>query len=221
MVSTPVAIISPFEQNYWDRFGEGFIASIEALTVKPQEVILVTRARVDVPSWWKVVPYWDDRIWPCVNVGVREASAEWCTHLPVDDTMDPNFFDGLVLQGDAVNVRGRWNGGLCYGTSDQYHNLLNMGNNGMPGLAVIRRKTWLKIPYRSHKYVDWVHWCEMRSHNVEASFDSRCVWTWVRHDDALTAQPDRQAEQDVVEFCRLLKSGRVIPGEDWPPKLAE
>jgi len=37
----------------------------------------------------------------------------------------------------------------------------------------------------------------------------------------LTAQPDRQAEQDVVEFCRLLKSGRVIPGEDWPPKLAE
>ena len=71
------------------------------------------------------------------------------------------------------------------------------------------------------KYVDWVHWCEMRSHNVEASFDSRCVWTWVRHDDALTAQPDRQAEQDVVEFCRLLKSGRVIPGEDWPPMLAE
>jgi hypothetical protein len=97
VVPSPVAIISPFEQNYWDRFGATFIASIEALTVKPQEVILVTTARVDVPDWWKVVPYWDDRIWPCVNVGVREATAEWCTHLPVDDTMDPNFFDGLVL----------------------------------------------------------------------------------------------------------------------------
>jgi hypothetical protein len=110
---------------------------------------------------------------------------------------------------------------LCHGTPEQYQNLLNIQNNGMPGLAVIRRKTWLKIPYRSHKYVDWIHWCEMRSHNVEASFDSRCVWTWVRHDDALTAQPDLQAEQDVVQFCELLKSGRVIVGEDWPPKLTQ
>ena len=50
VVSAPVAIISPFEQNYWDRFGANFVASIEALTVKPQEVILVTTARVDVPG---------------------------------------------------------------------------------------------------------------------------------------------------------------------------
>jgi hypothetical protein len=25
----------------------------------------------------------------------------------------------------------------------------------------------------------------------------------------------------VINFCGLLKSGRVVPGEDWPPKLAE
>jgi hypothetical protein len=39
--------------------------------------------------------------------------------------------------------------------------------------------------------------------------------------DALTAQSDHRAEQEVFEFCELLKSGRVVPGEDWPPKLAE
>ena len=61
----------------------------------------------------------------------------------------------------------------------------------------------------------------MRSHNVDVSFDSRSVWTWVRHDDALTAQKDEQAEQEMFNFRRLLESGRVIPGEDWPPKLVE
>ena len=221
MVPSPVAIVTTVSQQYWERFGGAYKSAIEALTVKPEEVILVTTARVDVPNWWTVVPYWDDRIWPGVNVGVREATAEWVMQLPVDDLLDSNFYDGLVLEGDAVNVRGRWDRGLCYGTPEQYDNLLNMQNNGMPGQSIIRRKVWLKIPYRSHKYADWVQWCELRAHNVEASFDSRCVWTWVRHEDATTLIPDAKAEQDVIEFCALLKSGRVVPGEDWPPKLVE
>jgi hypothetical protein len=217
----PVATITAVSQEYWDRFGGRFVASIEALTVKPQEVILVTRARVDVPDWWTVVPYWDDRIWPAVNVGVREASTEWVMQLPVDDILDRTFFDGLVLQGDAVNVCGRWDGGFCYGTPAQYQNLLNMGHNGMPGQAVIRRRTWLKFPYRAHKFADWVQWCELRAHEVEVAFDPRCVWTWVRHDDATTFKADQQAVSDVINFCGLLKDGRVVPGEDWPPKLVE
>jgi hypothetical protein len=219
--SESVATVTAVSQKYWDRFGEGFVASIENLSVKPQEVILVTRARVDVPDWWTIVPYWDDRIWPAVNVGVREAKSEWVMQLPVDDLLDRHFYNYLVLEGDAVNVRGRWDGGLCYGTPEQYDNLLNMRNNGMPGQAIIRRKVWLKYPYRAHKYADWVQWCELRAHNVTVTFDSRCIWTWVRHDDATTFQPDHQAERDVIAFCNWLKAGRVIPGEEWPPKLIE
>ena len=221
MVPSPVAIVTTVSQQYWDRFGAGYVAMIEALTIKPQELILVTRARVDVPDWWTVVPYWDDRIWPGVNVGVREATAEWVMQLPVDDLLDTNFYDGLRLAGDAVNVCGRWDRGFCFGTPDQYQNLLYSSNNGMPGQAVIRRRTWLKIPYRSHKYADWVQWCELRAHNVQVSFDERCVWTWVRHEDATTFKPDEKAREEVVKFCELLRSSRVVPGEDWPPKLVE
>jgi hypothetical protein len=215
----PVAIISPFDRNYWERFGERFVSSIERLTVQPQEVVLVTNADVKVPGWWRVINYWDSRIWPCANIAVREVESEWATHLPVDDTMDADFFQGLVLDGDAVNVAGRWNGGLCYGTSDQYSRLLDLGHNGMPGLAIIRTEVWRKIPYRSHKYVDWIHWCELRANGYRATFDTAVRWTWHRHDDALTAADDQQAVNDVIIFANLLREGRVIPGEEWPPRL--
>jgi len=222
VVSTsPVAIISPFDRGYWERFGSRFVDSVEALTVKPQEVIVVTNADVKVPGWWTVVQYWDSRVWPCANIAVRRAESEWATHLPVDDTMDPNFFDGLVLDGDAVNVAGRWEGGLCYGTPDQYERLLDLGHNGMPGLAVIKTAVWRKIPYRTHKYVDWVHWCELRANGYRATFDKMIRWTWQRHDDAMTAKPDPQAEHEVRWFIQQLKTGRVIPGEEWPPVLRD
>lgn len=218
-MTAPVAIVSPFDGGYWDRFGAAFVESVESLTVKPAQVVLVTDVDVKVPGWWEVVKFWDDRIWPCVNLAVERVEVDWATHLPVDDTMDSNFFDGLVLAGDAVNVAGRWIGGACFGRQDSFDRLLDLGYNGMPGLAVIRTEVWKQIPYRCHKYVDWVHWCELRANGFEASFEPVVRWTWNRHDDALTAAPDEQAVEDVRWFCGLLKSGLVVPGDEWPPLL--
>jgi hypothetical protein len=219
MTSAPVAIITHASPKYWEMFGRRWIESVEALTVQPEQVIVVTEADVDVPSHWDVLRFWDDRIWPCVNVGVRHAKTEWATNLCVDDTMDANFFDGLVLAGDAVNVAGRWAGGLCYGTPDQYERLLDLGHNGMPGLAVIRTEVWRRIPYRAQRMVDWLHWCELRANGINVTFDRAVRWTWQRHEDAGADYRGTDPIEEVKWFCQMLKQGRVVPGEEWPPNL--
>lgn len=220
MVSTaPVTIITVTSPEYWARYGAGFVANIEALTVQPEEVIIVTEADVSVPDSWLVMPFWDSAIWPAVNEGVRKALSEWSMFLPIDDRLDCNFFDGLELSGDAVNVAGRWEGGLCYGTPSQYDRLLDLPHNGMPGLAIVRTDLFRRIPYRRIKFQDWAHWCELRANGCHVTFDRAVRWTWERHDDAFSAGVDEQAVRDVQEFCRLLKTDTVVPGEEWPPIL--
>lgn len=215
----PVAVVTVASPEYWGRYGAEFVSNIESLTIPPQEVVVVTEAEVSVPDSWKVIPFWDDAIWPGVNVGVRQVTADWSLFLPVDDRLDANFFDGLTLAGDAVNVAGRWDGGLCYGTESQWERLLDLGHNGMPGLAVVRTEVFKRIPYRRIKFQDWAHWCELRANGCTVTFDRSVRWTWVRHDDAVSAGDDSKAVADVAKFCELLKLGTVVPGEEWPSSL--
>jgi hypothetical protein len=220
---SPVAIVATASDQYWEWFGQQFTEMIGNLQIKPAEVFLITENAVEVPAWWGTATGWDSSRTPAANfsLGANEAAqhieADWMLVLPVDDTLDPSFFNDLPLETPAVNVAGRWANGFCYGTPDQYERLLDLGHNGMPGLTVFATETFRQFPYRTAKFADWINWCELRANNIPASFVPDVRWTWGTHAHQLGNGDDPQLVQSILDFCQLLKTGNVQPGSEWPP----
>jgi hypothetical protein len=213
-------IYTAFNQPYWDRYGARFVAMSEALNPRPAQLIVVTEVEAEFPEWWTVVRFWDDRVWPAFDKALDYATTEWVMLCGVDEQFDSDFFVDLPLAGDVVNVSGRWgNGNACYGTPSQWMNLLDLGHNGMPGLQMIRLEVQRKYPQRLHKWRDWISWAELRWHGVQASFDTRQKFVWCYEPGQTSFEADRAAEMEILCFISDLKTGRVIPGPEWPALL--
>lgn len=221
----PVTIITPASDLFWSKFGVDHIATIEALTVKPEKVIVVAEGDVDVPDGWLVLPLplpvgemgW---VQAAINAGVRAASSEWVMYKPLDDLMDPNFYDGMPFAGDAVNIAGRFGGGQCYGEPDAFQQLLRIEHNGMPGWIMVRREVSLRIPFRPAYFDDWVFWLDLRAARGDARFDRRCVWTWREHEDSFShgsAGVPAEAMEQIRMLKRMHLAGKVRFAAEWPP----
>lgn len=224
-MTAPVTIVTPVSEKFWGKFADDHIKTVLALSPQPAEVIVVSEVEVDLPDGWVSIPLpmpvgsfgW---VGAACNAGFRAASSEWVIYKPVDDLMDPNFFDGMPYAGDAVNVAGRFDGGFCHGEPEQFHTLLNINYNGMPGWILLRRSTALRVPFRPVYFDDWAFWVDLRGSGGDARFDRRTVWTWRKHEDSFShgsaGIPDEAVHQ-INLLKRMHREGRVRLAAEWPP----
>jgi len=224
-VTAPVAIITPVSQKFWDKFKDSHIRTIAGLSPQPEQIIVVSDAKLDLPEGWMLVDAPSTiggmgSVALACNKGFESASTEWVMYKPVDDLMDSNFFDGMPYGGDAVNVMGRWAKGYCYGTPEQFHDLLDLDRNGMPGWILMRKKTAMAIPFRPIWFDDWIFWIDFRAKGLQVVFDGRCVWTWCVNQDSFS-HGSAGVPVEAIEQTRLLrqmhKSGKVRFRAEWPP----
>jgi len=225
MNMAPVAIVTPASEKFWGKFAEEHIATISALNIKPEQVIVVSDADITLPKGWTLVQAPEligayGSVQRSINKGFQQATTDWVMYKPVDDLMDSNFFDGMKYEGDVINVSGRWAGGFCYGTPEGFANLLHLDHNGMPGWMVIRREVAYQIPFRPVYFDDWVFWLDVRASGRPVSFDGRCVFTWRTHEDSFSfgsaGIPDEAMEQ--IRLLRQMHlAGRVRFAAEWPP----
>lgn len=212
-----VACCSSLE--YWERWGSQFCSTIEGLHTKPKEVIVASLVPLPVPDYIKNI---ESKImfWDTINDGVRAASAEWVWPVGTDDIIEPTALDDIDFRGDVIAVSGvQSTGQSFFADPNGFDRILTIGHNPMRGSMMFRREVGLMLPFRRSKNADWMLWSEIRHHKLEVQFDPKVRFTHVRHAEAMSVNPDSEADRQVEILKMMLLDGNVKPGPEWPPVL--
>jgi hypothetical protein len=214
-----VACCSSLE--YWERWGNQFCSTIEGLQTKPDEVIVASLVPLPVPDYitniQSEIMYWDS-----INDGIRHASSEWVWPVGTDDLIDPHALDDIDFRGDVIAVSGvQSTGHSFFADPEGFRNILHIGHNPMRGSMMFRREVGLALQFRRVKNADWMLWSEIRHNGYEVQFDPKVRFTHVRHAEAMSVNPDAEADRQVEVFKGLLLDGKVKAGAEWPPVLLD
>jgi len=140
----------------------GYMEAVDALTTKPDEVVLVTDG---------VVPDFDctlintDQGWNLgnwYNLGFAAATADWVVWTGVDDRLRPHALEQVrTCQADVLAF------GLQYTTRQKWlpltvtaEQVLQVKENLVPCGSPVRRSLWQGIPFQPQLYPfdDWAFW---------------------------------------------------------------
>ena len=205
--------------HYWSRVGQDFIASMES--ARPAEVVIVTNDRISVPGWFTVkkpassVPMWD---W--FNEAVVHCKSPWIVIAGVDDIYFESAFHDLDTSGDAVTIGMIENGQVHHspGLEHWNHQLLRESTGDAWYPTVVRREVLLKYPWRRVVYPDWIQVLEFRYGNIDLRFDQRPRFEHRMFPGNHSYTQSPIGYHQVRYMKRLLQTGLVIPGSEWPPR---
>jgi hypothetical protein len=229
MISPPshpeIAIVTAVWGDYWRRFGHDFIGSMESMSPRPAEVIVVADEPLDCPSWFRrITPEPSSaKMWDWINDGVRASRSEWIILAGVDDTYFPNALEDVNLRGDAVSISMRENGVIksSLGAHHWEHELLKESDAGCWNPTICRRDVFLRYPWRRVVNPDWIQLLEMRNGNIDIHFDPRPRFEHRVHTGSHSSQPSEEGALQVLQMKRWLQCSKVIPGPEWLPRITE
>jgi hypothetical protein len=203
--------------EYWEKFGQQYVAMIEAMNPKPDEVILSSLIPLDVPSWISNI-ITEELFWDGINKAVETSSCDWVVLAGVDQIMLPDALVDLDRDCDVISIAGRTqHGELFQANPDGYQTILGSVSNPMSGMTVVRQETYLAYPWRRSMYSDWIQWMEFRKAELRVEFDTTYRFVHWRHPEAVSLQAFPQGEADVTLFRSLINQFKIVPGQEFPP----
>lgn len=208
-----IAVVATCYGDYWERFSERWLASIEALDPRPAQVILVTDVLRPLAGIDNIVigsrhmsDYW--------NVGVKYASAEWVALSGFDDewlpdAMEPFDTDAGVYSYPTI-LAGEREGVWRYGGG--YDAITTDGDNPMVGGYFHRREVLERFPLRRLAYSDWAQFCELSRAGVRIEFSNRPRHIFHRHPSAFSLTGDSDHLAEIATFKARLNAGLIEEG---------
>lgn len=157
--------------------------AVNALTVKPDEIVLVTDGVV--PNFHCTLVS-TDKPWNLgdwYNLGFAVASGDWVVWTGADDRLRPHALDQVpTCQADVLALGLQYNTGQRWlpqqVTADQ---VLQVSQNLVPCGSPVRRSLWQGIPFQPQLYPfdDWAFWvgCAAQgatfatTHTIDVDYD--------------------------------------------------
>ena len=206
--------------DYWDKYGERWIKTVQALDPQPAEIIVSVDRPVELPNGWKQMrprePYFFEA-WMDV---FQAAENEYVAFLSMDDLMPPDGLADLTLEGDVV-VCGlvHSDGNVSIPTKEKYDNIFNENWYPLVGYLIIHRDLLTKVRWRPVVWQDWVAALEFKYLNLDVRFDNRVRYIYSMHPDQHSRKNPGEGWEAIRLMKELLPTGRVIHDASWPPKL--
>lgn len=219
-VSSPIAFAVACWGDYWDKFGNSFIGSMEGMNPRPSEIVVVTDQDIACPDWIRVVrPKSDVKMWDWFNEAVEACQSEWVIVPGIDDVYFAHALADVTLEGDAIAMGLMENGRIhaSPGRSHWDHHVLGSNTTDAWYPMIFRRETYLRFPWRRVINPDSHQLLEMRKARIDMRFDPRPRFEHRRHVTAHSAVESPVGREQINEMKRLLNNGIVTPGIEWPP----
>lgn len=163
--------------NDYGRFLPRWLKSIEALNVKPTEIVVVLGKNYGdkyLPVAWapniKIVKSDSDNLGELKNLALENLTTEWVVNLSVDDEILPwaiEEFSKHTKNKDVIACKYLFIGekSLCMHprintevllSKDYYYN----GQNYMHGSSPFKREIWLRNPYKENECFNTLFWID-------------------------------------------------------------
>lgn len=213
-----IAVTTSCWGTYWDRFGAEFINSMEQC--QPAEVSIVTNQKIVVPSWFTVNrPRSEIQMWDWTNEAVENCHSEWVVVAGIDDIYFANAFENIELAGDIVSIVMQEHGvPLVRACHEEWNSKILLESvTGVWTPIILRREVFLKYPWRRVGAPDSMQLVELRYHNLSITFDNTPRFEHITHTDSYSVTPCPRAMPEILTMKRMLATGKVIPGAEWPP----
>jgi hypothetical protein len=206
--------------EYFERWGDRWLASILALDPAPAQIVVATDRELPLPSHFKQVRAEQPYHWEAFNGAARAVETEWLCGLALDDTLPPDALQDIDMSGD---VEASWaldsNGTLMKPRQEKWMNILNEDWYPLSGYQIIKRDVFLAFPYRPIEWPDWVQALEWRDAGIQVRFTER-----VRQNYTLHADQHSRVRNYEVAMARIRMAKQMImtrgmkPGNCWPPE---
>lgn len=186
----------------------GFLASVETLNRKPDEIVLVTDnvtptfdctlVRMNEP--WNLATWY--------NKGFKAASGDWVVWTGSDDRFKPHALDGLDDCGAEVFMFG-----MDYSTGQKWtpghvtaQDILKVSSNLVPCGSPVRRHLWENIPFIPDLYPfdDWGFWVGCAYQGATFTPTQRLDIDYTHGPDHLNP-PLEPTRSKIVEWLRSLE----------------
>jgi hypothetical protein len=207
-----ITVLSVVHGDWFDRFGLGFIETLEAASC--ENAVLVSDRKVSVPSFVKLIVKDFENHADFCNTANAALETDWGLWLGFDDLLLPDALESIESNADIYGWPHQMSGirsGLSSYLGD-YENTWRLGHNPMAGGFAYRKELLEEIPFRDFIYLDWIHFCETSffGKSFEASPTPRTVW--VRRDDSLSITGNAEAHGEVYDFQFRLVGGAIQKG---------
>lgn len=186
----------------------------------PAEVVIVTDQSISVPASWIVKPPMSSiRMWDWFNEAVEHCTSEWVVVPGIDDIYFPHAFSDIDFVGDIISIVMQEDGQpLVRACRDEWESkILLESTTGVWTPLIFRREIVLKYPWRRVGAPDSMQLVELRYNNVSIHFDATPRFEHIKHGDSYSVTPCHNAMPEIVSMKRMLATGKVIPGPEWPP----
>jgi hypothetical protein len=214
-----IALVGCSSVEYWQRWGQQFCESIQAMRTKPDEVIIASLEPLNAPDFVTNIET-KELFWDSWNDAIRHSTTDWVWPVGVDDLFEVDAVENLDESAEVIAVAGRESTGASFVPDPHgFERILEVGFNPMRGSIMLRREVAVALPWRPVKWADWMLWCEIRHHGYRVVFDSQSRMVHVRHAGAISMNSDSEAEAQVNKLKHWLLTVGVKPGAEWPPVL--
>jgi hypothetical protein len=215
-----VSLVSTASQEYWDKWGKQWLAVVTAFDPQPNEILLVSDVKAELPENIRQIPAVEPFIWESFNHGMREATSDYVGFLGLDDVMPADAFQDLVLEGDVlVSSYIDSKKDIHTPTKERWINCLNDNWFTLDGYRIVHRDIAHLIPHRPIPWADWVASLEYYQHCLDVRFEDRVRYFYNLHDGQQSIPANyEQAVQQIALVKQMIWDGGIKPGSCFPPE---
>lgn len=212
MSVTNMTVVSVVYGNYFERFGNEWVSTLEQAGC--DNAVLVSDKHVPVPSFVKLVVREFESMALFFKTGHQFLEADWVVNLGFDDLLLPGGLDPIMSDADVYGWPAQYTGLMSGYAKYQggFEKMPYLSNNPMLGGWAYRSDLLREIPFRDYLYFDEVHFCELSYFGKTIEVSSTPRSTWFRHDDAFSVRSSREATHDVARFREKLRAGEIEKG---------
>jgi len=221
MVVEGLSIVVAVSAEYWDRFGEGWTASVLALDPKPEQVFIASEVPLVLPEGWLQVRAVQPLIWDAFTQVISESPTPYAMLVNIDDRLPTDALDDLVLAGDIIcSAMIDTDGVVSVPSQNRYNNIVNAFWYPLMGSIIFHRSVLQRIPFRPTVWMDWIAAFEYKAHNLDVRFNKKIRYIYNIEGDRISnpANPS-EAHTQVAIMRNMVRHGMPQPGNVWPPML--
>lgn len=225
-----VSVVSATWGNYWSRFSRRWLDALQNLLLPPGEVVIASDAPLTgIPSNIRVIPAEPPYFYDAWFQAIAAASRPFVFMCALDDELMPTALCNIppvqdVVYGPQLQLSPLQPPTTLGPDPDGFRKILTSPRQvrfPCSGWNIFRRETYLAYPQRRTVWADWIMAMELKYHHARVSFDSEVRSIYHLHPGQHSvSQGHVEARRNVELFRRDLVSHRVIPGLEWPPRLA-
>lgn len=192
-----IAVVTVAYGAPYRKFLTGWGQAINALTTKPNEVVVATDCPVEaidrlaelsvphttirVQGQHKNHPQW------YVNQAIAVTSTDYVIKMDADDRFFPHALDNVEEHGADVVALGIQVGDVQLPSRPvTAHNILTCSENLVFSGSAFRRWVWEAAPFRDMIYEDWAFWIEAAKNNATFAATGRVDYEYRQHNNNIT-----------------------------------